>query len=105
MGRSIDTLKPKGTTSWCQVEKFQKFLPPNILKMHSLDLSVLRFPFKIFCKLLKFRLWNYSSCGWFLENSYNQQKNLYGYKLVRKLPSNLSWKDTASGTEVSYESV
>ena len=72
----------KRNHGWRWKEKFSKFVPPDALKMHSLVLSVLRFPCKTFSKLPKFTLRNTLLREWFLKNSYIQKK-LYGYKLER----------------------
>ena len=57
LGRLVHTLNPQRRHhSWHQAQKFSKFVPPNILKMQSLALSVLRFLYKTFSKLLKLTL-------------------------------------------------
>ena len=53
----------------------------QMLKMHSLALSTLRFSCQRFSRLLKLTL--HYIRGWFLKNSYIQIKNLYSYRLVR----------------------
>ena len=48
------------------MEKFSKFVPPDVLKMHSPAVSVLKFSKKsvlTFSKLLKFTLQNTPLCG------------------------------------------
>ena len=73
------------------VLKIFKFFYPvskNALKMYSPALSVLRFLYKIFSKLLKFTLKSTPLCGLsfkkFIFYSYGIQINsLYDYKLVR----------------------
>ena len=45
------------------MEKFSKFVPPDVLKMHSPAVSVLKFLCKTFSKLLKFTLQNTPLCG------------------------------------------
>ena len=95
LGRAVDNWTHEGASSWCKAEKIKKFLPPGTLKMHSLEFSVLRFHFKTFSKLLKFRLRNtlYGRCSW--KSSYIQIKMYISIDLW-ELPINFSWKDTAS---------
>ena len=80
-------------------KKNSKFVPPDALKMHSLALSVLRFPCKLFCKLLKVTLWNTLLCWWFLKkNSYIQFWKIGMVINFWDLLSNQSWKDAATST-------
>ena len=73
LSRLIHYSKPQ----WCQHvwfwEKESEFVPPNILKLYFLALSVLRFICKRFSKLLKFTL----------QNILKKLKNLNGYKILR----------------------
>ena len=71
------------TSTHIEHMKFSKFVPSYTLNLHFLALSVLRFLFKTFSKLLRLTLWKTLFRWWFLKNSYLQIKNLYGYKLVR----------------------
>ena len=48
-------------------EKFLKFVPPDILRKHFLALSVTRFFYKAFSKLLELSLRKTLFCGWFLK--------------------------------------
>ena len=48
-------------------EKFLKFVPPDILRKHFLALSVIRFFYKAFSKLLKLSLRKTLFRGWFLK--------------------------------------
>ena len=74
----------KGATMVCAEQRnFQKFVPPDTLKIHSLALSAHRFLCETFPKYLKFTIQKALFRWWFLKNSYIQIKNLYSFKIVK----------------------
>ena len=69
LGKLVHTSNPQSCChGCCWAEKFLKFMLPDTLKMHSLALPVVRFPWKTSSNLLKLTLRKTISRGWFLRN-------------------------------------
>ena len=57
LSRPLHTSNPRRWHhGWRRPKKFSKFVPPETVKIRSLDLSILRFPCKTYFKLLKLSL-------------------------------------------------
>ena len=98
LGRPVHTLNPRRRHRLAQSEKVPKFVPPDILNVHSLALSVLRILCKTFSKLLNLALRKTLFHGRFLKNSHIQIKFFMAISLC-ELRSSLTLKDAASSTE------
>ena len=73
LGKLVHTSNPQSCChGCCWAEKFLKFMLPDTLKMHSLALPVVRFPWKTSSNLLKLTLRKTIFRGWFLRNPYIQ---------------------------------
>ena len=108
-GHTITYIEPTKMPLWLTSTGyiFKICVPPEVLKMHSLALSVLRFLCKSFSKLLKFTLRSTLLWGQFMFNthySYSLWKVIFKKKICMamnlwELQSNLSWIDAASSAE------
>ena len=83
LGRPVQTLNPQWRChGWSQANKFLKFVLPDTLEMHSQTLPFLDFFVKHF---LNYQSLHYEKHfrKWFFNNSDNQIRNLYSYKIMR----------------------